>query len=58
MADHARCWAKHQTLTDPKHAAAAALLRRQAPPQQPAVEQVQTRSLGDYDAAFGLEGVA
>jgi transposase len=58
VADHARCWAKHQTLTDPKHAAAAALLRRQKQPRPPAVEQVQTRSLGDYDAAFGLEGVA
>jgi transposase len=58
VADHARCWARHQTLTDPQHAAAAALLRRQPQVPPPAVEQVQTRSLSDYDNAFGLEGVA
>ena len=56
VADHARVWAKHQTIHDPAHVAAARLLRQQrltvmtAPPDT----DVQIRSLADYDAAFGL----
>jgi transposase len=63
VADHVRCWARHQTLSDPGHLAAAAQLRH----DRAAVsavgrrdQDVQLRCLADYDAAFGLdtEGVA
>jgi transposase len=64
VADHLRCWARHQTLSDPAHLATAAQLRRdravigQAAGRDEA--EVQLRCLADYDAAFGLdtEGVA
>jgi transposase len=68
VADHARCWARHQTLSDPAHLAAAAKLRHQraaldaTTPRRGVgdVEEVQLRLLTDYDHAFGLdtEGVA
>jgi transposase len=32
VAEHARCWARHQTLTDPDHAEAATAMRSGAPP--------------------------
>ena len=52
---HDRCWARHQTITDPQHRAAAAALparpRVAAPPSSGEVEQ---RALSDYDKAFGL----
>ena len=55
VAEHARCWARHQTITDPAHLDAARVLRRERltvlTPTQTPVEQ---RSLTDYDAAFGL----
>lgn len=56
VADHARVWAWHQTITDPDHVAAAKLLRRERvgmlrPVPEPEVEQ---RSLSDYDTALGL----
>ena len=55
-ARHARCWAAHQTITDPAHAAAAADLRRArqvaaVPATGTVVEQ---RNLADYDRLFGL----
>jgi len=61
-ADHARCWARHQTLTDPAHLQAARKLRRLtvAHGQPPAGLglghrlEVEQRHLADYDAAFGL----
>jgi transposase len=62
VADHARCWARHQTITDPAHAEAAGRLRaehRNAARGEPA--EVELRCLADYDTAFGLndaEGVA
>jgi transposase len=67
VADHQRCWARHQTISDPAHLAAAAKLRHQRallgaanPRQRQGAEEVQLRLLSDYDAAFGLdsEGVA
>jgi transposase len=56
VADHDRCWAAHQSITDPAHAKAAADLRaahRRA--SAPIVAEVQSRSLVDYDRAFGLD---
>jgi transposase len=61
VADHARVWARHQTITDVEHAVAAKLLRRGRadllrPVLEPAAgEQVEVRSLATYDAAFGLD---
>jgi transposase len=58
VADHERTWAKHQTITDPAHHAAAEALRRQrVGVLRPAPEpEVQVRCLADYDAALGTEG--
>jgi transposase len=58
VADHERIWARHQTLTDTAHWAAAQALRRQrlAIVRPPAEPDVQIRCLADYDAALGLDG--
>ena len=59
VADHARCWAAHQSITEPAHAAAAVALRadgRQARPPVEDAHQVEVRDLGCYDRAFGLDG--
>jgi len=55
VADHERVWARHQTITDPAHLAAATALRHYrgavlAPVTEPDVEQ---RCLADYDIALG-----
>jgi transposase len=57
VARHPRCWADHQTLTDPAHKAAAAALRqaRQLATVPPTQTDVEHRSLADYDRVFGLE---
>jgi transposase len=58
VADHTRCWARHQTLNDPVHLRAAAQLRHQRVvlARHPSnAEEVQLRCLADYDAAFGLD---
>ena len=57
-ADHERAWAKHQTITDPEHLAAA---QRPAPATarvvRPAADpEVEVRALADYDAALGTGG--
>ncbi len=59
VADHERVWARHQTITDPEHLAAARALRRErlqlvCPAAEP---EVEVRCLADYDAALGLDGV-
>ncbi|MFF4291543.1 IS21 family transposase [Streptomyces sp. NPDC001601] len=63
VAQHARCWARHQTLTDPEHAEAGQAMRqevRRRPTGQihavgsasgPLVE-VEQRELGSYDRLF------
>lgn len=61
VADHARAWADHQSITDPEHAAAATVMRqtrsRVAVPD--VVGEVEQRPLSDYDTVFGLtEAVA
>jgi transposase len=62
VAEHGRCWARHPTISDPAHLAAAARLRaeRAAVTARGDQAEVQLRCLADYDAAFGLdsEGVA
>jgi transposase len=56
VADHVRCWARHQTISDPDHLCAAARLRAErAAVTGPDEMQVQLRCLADYDAAFGLD---
>ena len=60
VADHGRCWARHQTISDPVHLAAAAQLRHQravlsATNAGRDAEEVQLRRLADYDDAFGLD---
>jgi transposase len=60
VADHGRCWARHQTISDPAHLQAAAQLRHQraalgATGPRRDVQEVELRCLADYDAAFGLD---
>jgi len=57
VADHGRCWARHQTISDPAHLAAATQLRHQRAVigQAAGDQEVQLRRLADYDAAFGLD---
>lgn len=60
VADHPRSWARHQTFTDPVHAQAAVVLRREhralaaARALRPADVEVEERSLASYDTALGL----
>ena len=54
VADHDRCWARHQSLTDPAHVRTAAVLRAHHDHRPPAPDQVQRRPLTDYDTVFGL----
>jgi len=58
VAEHVRCWARHQTISDPVHLQAAVQLRHQRAGlgRDPShAEEVQLRCLADYDAAFGLD---
>ncbi|MHA7663068.1 IS21 family transposase [Mycolicibacterium sp. HS_4_1] len=57
VADHDRIWATHQTLSDPTHVEAAKVLRRRRiTAKHTTVEpEVVTRSLTDYDTAFGVD---
>jgi hypothetical protein len=62
VADHARGWAQHQTITDVEHSVAAKLLRQGRGdllrPIADALtgEEVEIRSLGVYDTVLGLDG--
>jgi transposase len=61
VADHERCWAKHQTLSDPAHLAAARALRsarRLAVVPVPRQDEVEQRDLSVYDRLAGGQGVA
>jgi transposase len=56
VADHQRCWARHQTITDPAHLAAARQLgsaRRLVPVPGPADAEVEYRDLAVYDELPG-----
>ncbi len=55
VADHARVWARGQTVTDPVHVQIAAALREQFQQPRAAAASVDlSRDLTDYDRAFGL----
>jgi transposase len=57
VAAHQRCWAKHQTISDPAHLAAAAQLRirhRLMATTGPSENAVAYRDLSDYDRILGL----
>jgi transposase len=58
VADHARIWAKHQTISDPEHVESAKLLRRRRFDVigAPAHVEVEQRRLDDYDTLLGLDG--
>ncbi len=60
---HERCWARHQTLTDPAHRAKALELAHHARtikerPASPSGVVVEARDLSVYDAVFGTAPVA
>jgi transposase len=56
VARHARCWARHQSITDPTHAAAAKAGREQARKRPVPADQleVEQRPLDTYDRIFGV----
>ena len=56
VADHARLWARHMTVTDEAHVAAAKQLREEFNrPQAHEDDNSLARDLADYDRAFGLD---
>ena len=55
LADHNRCWAARQTLTDPIHVETAAALRHQFQHGPPLAADQLVRDLADYDRAFGVD---
>ncbi len=60
-ADHERCWARHQTISDPAHLAAAKAMRtarRLAAVPGPRGDEVEQRDLAVYDQLTGGQGVA
>jgi hypothetical protein len=54
VADHARMWARHQTISDPAHVKAAQLLRQRRFTVVPPVAEteVEQHRLADYDSAL------
>ncbi|MEV0006486.1 IS21 family transposase [Micromonospora sp. NPDC050980] len=55
VASHQRCWARHQSITDPAHRQAAADLRQVARQAPALTAEVEHRRLSDYDQMFGLD---
>jgi transposase len=57
VAHHVRCWAAHQSITDPVHRDAATLLRaaHRLAKTTPIRTEVEHRDLADYDRMFGLD---
>ena len=61
VADHERCWARHQTISDPARLATAKALRaarRLASVPAPRGDEVEERDLAVYDRLTGGQGVA
>ena len=56
VADHARIWARHMTVADPVHVAAAQELREQVGRPSTRDDEL-VRDLADYDRAFGVDGM-
>ncbi|MGC1209556.1 MAG: IS21 family transposase [Ornithinimicrobium sp.] len=58
VAEHERCWARHQTISDFEHLVAAKQARRDRSmvASVPTPDQVQVRDLSSYDTAFGIDG--
>ena len=56
VADHARVWARHTTITDPTHVETAQQLREQFTRPRTNDDNPLARDLADYDRAFGLDG--
>jgi hypothetical protein len=58
VAAHIRCWAAHQSITDPMHRDAATLLRaaHRLAAKTPIRDEVEARDLSDYDRMFDLDG--
>jgi Mu transposase, C-terminal domain len=58
VAQHPRCWARHQSITDPAHHTAALALAARARKAHPSPEPdvVEQRDLSVYDTAFGITG--
>jgi hypothetical protein len=56
VAGHQRCWAAQQTIIDPAHRAAAAVLRaaHRRSPATAAATEVEHRDRTDYDRALGV----
>jgi transposase len=56
VARHDRCWARHQSITDPAHRRAADELRaaHRLASMTPITTPVQSRDLADYDRVFGI----
>jgi hypothetical protein len=54
VADHVRRFARHQTITDPAHVRAAAVLQKAFQQPRAKTDTSLTRDLADYDRAFGL----
>lgn len=58
VADHARVWARHMTVTDPTHVAIAEQLRTEfGRPRSHSHDDGLLRDLADYDRAFGIDGL-
>jgi transposase len=60
VGEHPRCWARQQTITDPRHRTAADAMRqafqhRSASGRGPRVTEVQERDRAAYDRFFGLD---
>jgi transposase len=57
VADHARVWARHMTVTDPGHVNTAQQLREQFGRPPTGDDNSLARDLADYDRAFGVDGL-
>ncbi len=57
VADHARVWARHMTITDPAHVAVAKQLREEFSRPRTSDDNSLARDLADYDRAFGVDGL-
>jgi transposase len=57
VADHARVWARHMTVTNPAHVTVAQQLRENFAHPRTRDDDALVRDLADYDRAFGVDGI-